>query len=134
MKKVQERQDDRRDESYRRLLLDRRAEVLSSLGVKFDTLAAMGRVAEEDQAQIYHDEFISLSLNTLDYQQLGLIDEALDRISGGEYGLCLACGEPIPRKRLQAVPWARYCVPCQERENLAALNGEAGSPELAADL
>ena len=134
MKKVQERQDDRRDESYRRLLLDRRAEVLSSLGVKFDTLAAMGRVAEEDQAQIYHDEFISLSLNTLDYQQLGLIDEALDRISGGEHGLCLACGEPIPRKRLQAVPWARYCVPCQERENLAALNGEAGSPELAADL
>ena len=99
---------------YQRALLARKAEVLSNLGVKFDTRAAMGRVAEEDQAQMSHEEYISLSLNSLDFQQLGLVEEALDRIKVGDYGSCQACGDPIPGKRLKAVPWARYCITCQE--------------------
>ena len=102
------------NQTYREKLLEKRADVLSTLGIKFDTLARMGRVAEEDQAQITHDEFVSLHLNSLDYSQLRLVDEALDRLESGDYGICLGCEEPIPRKRLQALPWARYCVPCQE--------------------
>ena len=101
-------------ETYRQMLLERRAEVVSGLGVKFDTLAKMGRVAEEDQAQLSHDEFVSLRLNSLDYGQLRLVEEALDRMQSGDFGVCLACEQPIPSKRLQALPWARYCVPCQE--------------------
>lgn len=100
--------------SYRQQLLEKRADVLSTLGIKFDTLARMGRVAEEDQAQITHDEFVSLHLNSLDYLQLRLVDEALDRLDSGDYGVCQRCEEPIPPKRLNALPWARYCVPCQE--------------------
>ena len=99
---------------YRRMLLHRREEVLSGLGVKFDTLARMGRVAEDDQAQLSHDEFVSLRLNTLDYAQLRLVNEALDRLRSGDYGVCLSCEEPIPDKRLAVIPWARYCVHCQE--------------------
>ena len=101
-------------ESYRGMLLDKRHDVLSALGVKFDTLARMGRVAEEDQAQISHDEFVSLHLNSIDYRQLRLIEEALDRLDTGDYGICPACEEPIAAKRLRAVPWARYCIHCQE--------------------
>ena len=101
-------------EEYYRMLMDKREQVASGLGVKFDTLAKMGRIAEEDQAQISHDEFISLRLNSLDYGQLRLVEEALDRVRSGDYGVCLSCEQPIPQKRLQAVPWARYCVPCQE--------------------
>ncbi|HUJ21855.1 MAG TPA: TraR/DksA C4-type zinc finger protein [Bryobacteraceae bacterium] len=99
---------------YRRTLLEKRQQVMAGLGMKFDTLAKMGRVAEEDQAQISHDEFISLRLNSLDYVQLRLIEEALDRIDAGDYGVCLGCEEQIPAKRLQALPWARYCVNCQQ--------------------
>ena len=99
---------------YRQQLMDKRAEVMSTLGMKFDTLARMGRVAEEDQAQLTHDEFVSLRLNNIDYGQLRLVDEALDRLDSGDYGLCLQCEEAIPAKRLRALPWARYCVPCQE--------------------
>lgn len=119
-------------EFYRSVLLARKAEVLSSLGVKFDTLAAMGRVAEEDQAQMSHDEYVSLSLNSLDFQQLGLVEEALDRIKVGDYGSCQACGGPISGKRLKAVPWARYCITCQEH---AAEPAElhADTPELVFD-
>jgi DnaK suppressor protein len=96
------------------MLLDKRADVLSGMGIKFDTLARLGRVAEDDQAQITHDEFISLRLNSLDYTQLRLVEEALDRIDSGDYGVCLACDEPIPAKRLRALSWARYCVKCQD--------------------
>ncbi|HZT32572.1 MAG TPA: TraR/DksA C4-type zinc finger protein [Bryobacteraceae bacterium] len=102
-------------EVYRGMLLARRQQVLGGLGAKFDTLARMGRVAEEDQAQISHDEFVSLRLNSLDYSQLRLIDEALDRIRLGDYGTCQSCEQAIPAKRLRVVPWARYCVPCQEQ-------------------
>jgi DnaK suppressor protein len=96
------------------MLLEKRVEVLSGLGTKFDTLARMGRVAEDDQAQFLSDESVSLHLNTLDYAQLRLIEEALDRLDSGDYGICLSCDEPIPPKRLQAISWARYCVRCQE--------------------
>jgi DnaK suppressor protein len=109
--KVVERVD---PQEYRQALLERRNKALAGLGTRFDTLAKMGRVAEEDQAQISHDEFVSLRLNNLDYGQLRLIDEALDRLNSGDYGICLSCEQPIPEKRLRALPWARFCVACQE--------------------
>jgi DnaK suppressor protein len=101
-------------DTYRQMLLDRRREVLSNLVGKFDARATLGRVAEDDQAQISHDEFVSLHINSLDYAQLRLVDEALDRLNAGDYGVCLACEEPIAPKRLRAVSWARYCVSCQD--------------------
>jgi DnaK suppressor protein len=100
--------------TYREMLLEKRTEVLSGLGIKFDTLARMGRMAEDDQAQFLNDESVSLHLNILDYAQLRLIEEALDRLDSGDYGICLSCDEPIPPKRLHAVCWARFCVRCQE--------------------
>jgi DnaK suppressor protein len=57
---------------------------------------------------------VSLHLHSLDYAQLRLIDEALDRLQSGDYGICLSCEQPIPEKRLRAVCWARYCVTCQD--------------------
>lgn len=40
---------------------------------------------------------------------------SLDRLNTGDYGICLRCEEEIPQKRLQAVPWAIYCLSCQEK-------------------
>jgi len=114
MKKGKEPESAMRPAAYKKVLIQKREQVMAGLGIKFDTLAKMGRVAEEDQAQISHDEFISLRLNSLDYLQLRMIEEALDRIEAGDYGVCLGCEEPIPAKRLQAVPWAKYCVTCQQ--------------------
>ena len=102
--------------AYRRMLLEKREQFLAALGVKIDTLAGMGRVAEDDQAQISHDEFISLHLNSLEFSRLRMVEEALERIEAGGYGVCLACEEAIPDKRLKALPWARYCVRCQEND------------------
>jgi DnaK suppressor protein len=105
------------------MLLEKRGSVLSGLGMKFDTRARMGRIAEDDQAQISHDEFVSLRMNGLDYRQLRMVEEALDRLESGDYGVCLSCDEPIAEKRLQALPWARYCVKCQEEMGAEMMAG-----------
>jgi len=52
---------------------------------------------------------------------LAEIDEALGRIEDGTYGICQGAGEQIPKQRLEAIPWARYCVSC-------ATNMEKGMP------
>ena len=53
------------------------------------------------------------------------IKAALAAIEDGTYGLCLDCEEPIPRKRLDAVPWAPLCVPCQSKLEAARNEGMA---------
>ena len=100
--------------TYEQLLLNKRTAVLSDLGIKPD-VERPSAAAEEDRAQISHDEFVSLRINSLDYAQLRMVDEALDRLDAGDYGICLSCEEPIAPKRLRAISWARYCVACQER-------------------
>ncbi|MEZ5351270.1 MAG: TraR/DksA family transcriptional regulator [Bryobacteraceae bacterium] len=114
---------DPRYASFLDVLMDKRRELLGSLEeTKFDTLARLGRVAEEDQAQLSHEEFISLQRNSMDYQALRLVDGALDRMRSGEYGTCQECEEEISAKRLAAIPWAKYCVHCQDGAHQIELN------------
>ena len=47
-------------------------------------------------------------------QTLKTLRDALNRIDQGIYGACSECGGEIERKRLEAIPWARYCLTCQE--------------------
>ena len=47
------------------------------------------------------------------------IDEALRRLRKGVYGNCHTCGKPISKARLEAVPHARYCIECKEKEENA---------------
>ena len=104
------------DNPFFGLLLAKRQELSGNLeDTKFDTRAKMGRVAEDDQAQISHEEFISLQRNSMDYQALRLVNAAIERLNSGDYGVCASCDEPISEKRLKAIPWAKYCVTCQDR-------------------
>jgi DnaK suppressor protein len=59
------------------------------------------------------------------------IDAALNRIDDGEFGTCLECEEPISPKRLAAVPWATYCLRCQELDDRRQAT-EVVEPKLAA--
>ena len=52
------------------------------------------------------------------------IQSALAKIENGTYGLCERCEDPIPRKRLDAIPWARLCVRCQSAAEAASHRGE----------
>jgi DnaK suppressor protein len=55
-----------------------------------------------------------LAVSENESRQLALIDEALLRIDDEEYGPCQNCQNAINPKRLAAIPWARYCLNCQE--------------------
>jgi DnaK suppressor protein len=81
---------------------------------------------EGDLSQQHHEEWIFLNRNTIDMKLLREISDALLRIGQGSYGVCMECDEPISQKRLDAVPWARYCVTCQE---LIAARVESGEYE-----
>ncbi len=67
-----------------------------------------------DQAVQNYSKNVMLAVSENESRQLQMIDEALLRIKHKEYGLCVNCESPIPGKRLQALPWARYCLKCQE--------------------
>lgn len=70
--------------------------------------------AEEDEAALLHEEYISEATQRREAARLREVEEALHRLQRGQFGRCEECGEEIPQKRLQAIPWARYCVSCQE--------------------
>ncbi|HUU17452.1 MAG TPA: TraR/DksA C4-type zinc finger protein [Sedimentisphaerales bacterium] len=53
-----------------------------------------------------------LGLMDSERKLLAEIEDALARIENGTYGICEGNNEPIPRERLRAIPWARYCVTC----------------------
>ena len=99
---------------YRAILESRKAGLAAGMGARVEPVAKRGRVSEDDLAQSSLDEFVSLRLNGMEYGQLRLVQEALDRIAAGDYGICMSCEDPIAQKRLEAIPWAKYCVQCQE--------------------
>src|ERR1700676_4694475 len=116
--------EDEKTNGYRQILLNKRAAALAGLGAQTHYLAQAKRICEEDQAQNSLEEAVSLRMNGHEYMQLRQIQEALDRLQLGEYGTCLACAEAIPAKRLHALPWAKYCVGCQEKIGDRSPEGE----------
>ncbi len=67
-----------------------------------------------DLAVRNYSKNVMLAVSENESRQLLLINEALERIQDDEYGSCQNCEKPINPKRLDAVPWARYCLSCQE--------------------
>ncbi len=112
------------DEVRRSMSAQKAAQVVARLDVPSD---------EGDLSQQHHEEWIFLNRNTIDIKLLREIADALERIGHGTYGVCLECEEPISAKRLEAVPWARYCVTCQEQIAARAALGEPVDEYEAAD-
>ena len=59
---------------------------------------------------------IQLKLKQTDAKILQAIEEALERIQRGTYGICRDCGEPIAEARLNAIPWTRVCITCKAKQ------------------
>jgi DnaK suppressor protein len=69
---------------------------------------------EGDRANTSLAREIDLGQKSRDRALLALVDATLRRISEGTFGYCLNCGQEINAKRLEAIPWVRYCITCQE--------------------
>ena len=71
-----------------------------------------------DQALVDLDREMGISLQEMRNRERQLIDDALDSLDEGTYGMCADCGEEISEKRLHALPFARLCVECQSKREL----------------
>jgi DnaK suppressor protein len=95
---------EQRDALQLRLVRVRRHSPIGLLDVKDEGDRANAHLADEMSA-----------LEETQAQNLLLaVNAALDRIDAGTFGECRDCGREIGAKRLEAIPWARYCITCQE--------------------
>lgn len=71
-----------------------------------------------------------IGFKTYALQQKEKVEDALQRIEKGQYGICDKCGQPIPNERLEAIPFTTMCVKCREekREDGSHYNLKAGRP------
>lgn len=106
-------------QTYRDALVKKRDEIIESGGIKplqasMENNTRQGDMA--DQASGNNEVHIALKLKQTDAKILTAIEEALQRIDKGTYGVCRDCGNPIAEARLQAIPWTRVCITCKEKQ------------------
>jgi DnaK suppressor protein len=114
-----------------RRLLEAKYNELSSTASNRDEIVIESAADEIDrlQQQLSRD----IAVRNLDRTStlLKSVRAALDRVDDEIYGLCLRCEEPIPEKRLKAIPWASHCVSCQEAIDRAREEGEDDGETIA---
>ncbi|MDX6531525.1 MAG: DnaK suppressor protein [Blastocatellia bacterium] len=109
--------DKRKSKTYRDKLLVRREGLVGQVQAAEAYSRERDAEATQDPADMAANAYtkeLMMSMSTNDRQLLESIDAALNRIDAGEYGKCIHCDEPILDKRLDAVPWARHCLRCQD--------------------
>jgi DnaK suppressor protein len=116
--------DKKRLDYYKKKLQAKREELLKIIARTEEE----GRAADEDTtvdladkaANSYTKEFLFGQTNH-DRFTLQLVNEAIERVKQGSFGMCVNCQEEIQTKRLEAVPWARHCISCQEKQEQGQL-------------
>jgi len=106
-------------EVFRESLLRKTPELLGASGVRplqatMENNSRQGDMA--DQASGNNEVHIALKLRQTDAKILQAIEDALQRVEKGTYGVCRDCGNPIADARLQAIPWTRLCINCKEKQ------------------
>jgi len=115
---------------YKALLTAKRAEIMSKSGQREGLWIVQSNEQIEAVQLAGQREIAALALER-ETESLIQVGAALERIDDGEFGICVDCEEPITAKRLAAVPWAAYCLNCQELHDDRETIGTFG-PKLAA--
>ena len=102
---------------FRASLLAKRAEIFKNVtrmgnGTLHRQISDLSNLPTHmaDRGTDNYDWDFTLGLVDSERKLIMEIDSALDRIENGKYGICEGSGKPIPKARLKAIPWARYCV------------------------
>lgn len=106
---------------YKALLLAKQEEILGNVtSMEYQSLlrekGELSNIPDITDAGTVNFELENI-LGLVDSERtiLGQINEALQRMQDGRYGICEGDGEIIPRKRLDAIPWAKYCIDCASK-------------------
>ena len=108
---------------FRRLLEAKKKELLTGGSDREEILIEN---AAEDFDRLQQQLNREVAIRNLDRESklLKEVQAALNRVDDGSFGVCLRCEEEIPEKRLRALPWAAYCVSCQETIDRMRAAGE----------
>jgi len=112
-------------DKYKKMLEAKQAEL--SIGLLNREDIAIEKSADAlDEVQLAGER--ELAIRNLDRESnlLRNVKGALKRIADGSYGVCMHCEEDIKPKRLDAVPWTKYCIRCQEAVDRHEFEGEPG--------
>lgn len=108
---------------FRGLLEGKHRDLLSTSSNRED-IAIETAADEMDRLQQQLNREVAIRRLDRASKLLRSVQAALDRIEDEIYGVCLRCEEPIAEKRLKAIPWAAYCVACQEMIDRSPTHGE----------
>ena len=110
----------RQRERYRKQLMAKRESLLQLV----KAARSSETEANDKEAPDLGDRALSTVIRDLSYQVtakerdiLRRVDDALDRIENNTYGICVSCEKKVQLGRLDAVPWARHCIECQELQD-----------------
>ena len=101
-------------DKFRNVLETKRQELSGSLRNR-DEIVIEKAPDALDEVQLAGERELAIRNLDRDSNMLRQIRRALGRIQDGSYGVCLHCDEDISPKRIAAVPWAAYCIKCQEQ-------------------
>ena len=111
---------------YKKLLLKLREDVTGEINnIAKDNLKSQKESSGDlsgysfhmaDMASDSYDRELSLNIASEEQQVVYEIDEALKRIEDGKFGKCVECEKKVPLKRLNVIPYAKYCIQCQSKE------------------
>ncbi|RMG04618.1 MAG: TraR/DksA family transcriptional regulator [Planctomycetota bacterium] len=113
----------------RQVLIKRRDALRKALQGDLSQLSTLRSEASGDVVDFALDSVqdeISSQLAEVESRELDRIENALEKMNSGEYGVCEGCGCNIPLARLQALPYATLCVKCQLEEEQS--DGSSGGP------
>ena len=116
--------DQKKAKNYREKLLTKKQEILEA----YNKNKSYGKEADEEGSQdiadkasnSYTKEFL-FSLSNTERDMLAQVDEAIVRIDDRRFGTCAVCEDELDKKRLEAVPWAKRCISCQEKQEQGLL-------------
>jgi DnaK suppressor protein len=116
--------DQKKLKTFRERLLLKKTEILEA----YNKNKSYGKEADGEATQdiadkaanSYTKEFL-FSLSNTERDMLQRVDEALVRIDARRFGVCASCEQEMNLKRLEAVPWARLCLACQEKQESGQL-------------
>ena len=116
------KEDDTRHRGLRKILVELRDEILGKIaqemGTKLDEdprMSTLSTMDTGDLSQFDQNENIDYALLNRHIERLREVEDALDRLEEGTYGICEDCGAAINLERLTVLPFSTCCVQCQER-------------------
>ncbi len=115
--------DKKRLDFYKKKLETKREELMRMMAQNEQEAMAADDATQDiadKAANSYTKEFLFSQSNNERFT-LQLVDEALKRVKNGGFGLCVQCQAEIQQKRIEAVPWTRHCIACQEKQEQGLL-------------